>query len=189
MDHQIDRAGATNPCLVVKPLAAGDHDVVEIALRAKCRAFSLGLETIAFQHFTERNATHLIGESGDFHLLTGHPIARRASLKVALTSSGKGHSVGFAGWEFFTPRSLRLWWRVVRGEAELGLVLGKFPVELLCPFVKTLPDGKVISFRSSETRRSRMIFVVSDKTLGGGAAVHSALNGLVPEEVAGTFPL
>ena len=85
-----------NPCLVVKPLAAGDYDVVEIAFDAECRAFGLGLETVALQHFAERDVTYLIAESGDFHLLTGHPIARRASLKVALTSSGGGHSVGFA---------------------------------------------------------------------------------------------
>ena len=44
--------------------------------------------------------------------------------------------------EILIPRSLRLWWRVVRGEAELGLVLGKFRVELLCPFVKTLSEGQ-----------------------------------------------
>ena len=97
VDHQIDRACATNPCLVVKPPAAGDNDVVEIALCAKRRAFGLGLETIPFEHFTERNVAHLIGEFGDFHLLIGHPIARRASLKVALTSSGEGQSDGVAG--------------------------------------------------------------------------------------------
>jgi hypothetical protein len=34
-----------------------------------------------------------------------------------------------------------------------------------------------------------MIFVVSDKALGGGEAAEDAFNGLVIEEVAGTFPL
>ena len=92
VDHQIDRARATNPCLVVKPHTAGDNDVVEIALSAKRRAFAFGLETIAIQHVTERNVAHLIGEFGGCHLLIGHPTARRASLKVALTSSGEGQS-------------------------------------------------------------------------------------------------
>ena len=43
VDHQIDRARATNPCLVVKPHTAGDNDVVEIVLSAKRRAFAFGL--------------------------------------------------------------------------------------------------------------------------------------------------
>jgi hypothetical protein len=34
-----------------------------------------------------------------------------------------------------------------------------------------------------------MIFVVSDRTLGGGEADEDAFNGLVLEEVTGTFPL
>jgi hypothetical protein len=34
-----------------------------------------------------------------------------------------------------------------------------------------------------------MIFVVSDKVLGGGKAAEDASNWLVLEEVAGTFPL
>jgi hypothetical protein len=33
-----------------------------------------------------------------------------------------------------------------------------------------------------------MIFVVSDKIFGGGAAVECTFEGLVPQEVAGTFP-
>jgi hypothetical protein len=33
--------------------------------------------------------------------------------------------------EFFFPRSLRLRWRIVRGETELGLVLDEFHVKLL----------------------------------------------------------
>jgi hypothetical protein len=43
--------------------------------------------------------------------------------------------------------------------------------------------------RSSTIRRSSMIFVVSDKALGGGEAAEDAFDGLVLEEVAGTFPL
>jgi len=34
-----------------------------------------------------------------------------------------------------------------------------------------------------------MIFVVSDKIFGGGEDVECTFDGLVPEEVAGTFPL
>jgi hypothetical protein len=43
-----------------------------------------------------------------------------------------------------------------------------------------------MSIRSSPIRRSRMIFVVSDKILGAGEADKDACNGLVLEEVAGT---
>ena len=97
VDHQINRACATNPGLVVEPPAAGDNDVVVLVPRAERRAFGLGLETIPFQHFTERNVAHLVGEYGDFHPLIGHPIERRTSLKVALTSSGEGQSDNAAG--------------------------------------------------------------------------------------------
>ena len=48
----------------------------------------------------------------------------------------------------------------------------------------------VISFRSSAMRRSKTIFVVSDKSLGGGEAVVSGgLVGTVLEKVTGSFPL
>ena len=48
----------------------------------------------------------------------------------------------------------------------------------------------VISFRSSPMRRSKTIFVVSDKSLGGGEAVVSGRLGVtVLEKVTGTFPL
>ena len=47
-----------------------------------------------------------------------------------------------------------------------------------------------ISLRSSAMRRSKTIFVVSDKSLGGGEAVVSGgLVGTVLEKVTGTFPL
>ena len=47
-----------NPCLVVKPLAAGDYDVVVIALGAQRRAFSLGLgnHTVPALHGAECSA-------------------------------------------------------------------------------------------------------------------------------------
>jgi hypothetical protein len=50
-------------------------------------------------------------------------------------------------------------------------------------------DAVAISVRNSATRRSRMIFVVSDKIFGGGTAVECTFDGLVPEKVSGTFPL
>jgi hypothetical protein len=34
-----------------------------------------------------------------------------------------------------------------------------------------------------------MIFVVSERALGGGEAAEHAFNGLVPEEITGSFPL
>ena len=34
-----------------------------------------------------------------------------------------------------------------------------------------------------------MIFVVSDRALGGGEGAEHGFNGLVREEVSGTFPL
>jgi hypothetical protein len=43
---------------------------------------------------------------------------------------------------------------------------GEFRVELHCRFVKILPGNRCVSFRSSAMRRSRMIFVASDKFLG-----------------------
>jgi hypothetical protein len=47
-----------------------------------------------------------------------------------------------------------------------------------------------ISFRNSAMRRSKTIFVVSDKSLGGGEAVVSGRLGVtVLEKVTGTFPL
>ena len=46
-----------------------------------------------------------------------------------------------------------------------------------------------ISFRNSAMRRSKTIFVVSDKSLGGGEAVSGGLGVKVLEKVAGTFPL
>ena len=99
------------------------------------RAFGLGLETIPFQHFTERNVAHLVGEYGDFHPLIGHPIERRTSLKVALTSSGEGQSDNAAG----SPNSSSLeafsFAGGVRGEAELGLVPDEFRVKLFRPVV------------------------------------------------------
>ena len=46
-----------------------------------------------------------------------------------------------------------------------------------------------ISFRSSAMRRSRMIFVASDKSLGGGEAVVSGGLGVtVLEKATGTSP-
>jgi uncharacterized membrane protein YgcG len=97
VNHQINRACATNPGLVVEPPTAGDNDVVVLALCAERSAFGLGLEAIPLQHFPERNVARLVCEFGDFHLLIGHPMERRASLKVALTSSGEGQSDTVAG--------------------------------------------------------------------------------------------
>ena len=46
-----------------------------------------------------------------------------------------------------------------------------------------------ISFRNSAMRRSKTIFVVSDKSLGGGEAVVSGRLGVtVLEKVTGTSP-
>jgi hypothetical protein len=44
--------------------------------------------------------------------------------------------------DFFFPRSLRFWWRIVRRETELTLVLDEFGVKVLRSVVKTLPDGQ-----------------------------------------------
>ena len=50
-------------------------------------------------------------------------------------------------------------------------------------------EAAIISIRSLAIRRSRMIFVVSDRALEGGGAAEDAFNGLVLEEVVGSFPL
>jgi hypothetical protein len=50
-------------------------------------------------------------------------------------------------------------------------------------------EAVTISLRSSAIRRSRMIFVVSDRAFGGGEAAEDAFDGAVLEKVAGTFPL
>jgi hypothetical protein len=50
-------------------------------------------------------------------------------------------------------------------------------------------EAAAISIRSSAIRRSRMIFVVSERALGGGEAAEHAFNGLVLEKVSGTFAL
>ena len=68
-------------------------------------------------------------------------------------------------------------------------MLDEFRVKLFRTVVIAALGAVAISVRNSATRRSRMIFVVSDKILGGGEAVEGAFDGLVLEEVAGTFPL
>ena len=67
---------------------------------------------------------------------------------------------------------------------------GELIVEPYCSVVDALPAAAAISFRSSVMRRSRMIFVASDKSLGGGEAVVSGgLRVTVFKEVTGSLPL
>ena len=86
VDNQINRPASTYRGLAVEPPAAGDDDVVMLALRADRRAFGLGSKAVTLQHITKRNVADLVCELGDFHLLIGHPNECRASLNVLLTS-------------------------------------------------------------------------------------------------------
>ena len=102
-----------------------------LALRAERRAFGPDLKAVMLQHITERNAAHLVGKFRDFHLLIGHPMERRTSLKVALTSSGEGQSDSVAGSTHSSSLgafNFRRW--IVWGETEFGLVLDEFGVKL-----------------------------------------------------------
>jgi hypothetical protein len=97
MHDQVNCSAPTNIGFVVEPPAAGNNDVMLLGLRAERRAFGLGLKAVTLQDIAKRNVADLVGEFGDFHLLIGHPMERRASLKVALTSSGEGQSDKMAG--------------------------------------------------------------------------------------------
>jgi hypothetical protein len=92
VDNQINRAASTYPGFVVEPPAAGDDDVVMLALRSERHAFGLGSKAVTLQHITKRNVADLVCEPGDFHLLIGHPNEIRASLNVLPTSSGEGQT-------------------------------------------------------------------------------------------------
>ena len=190
VDNQSNRATATQSRFVIEPPAARDDNVVMLAPRAERRAFGPNLKAVMLQHLTKRNASNLVGKFRDFHLLIGHPRERRTSSNVLVTSSGEGQSdeavgswdssflgaLGFGGGSSgVNPRAA--WWAASS--------LWSWPA------LRGLPhfEAAIISIRSSAIRRSRMIFVVSDRALGGGGAAEDAFNGLVLEEVAGTFPL
>jgi len=86
-------------------------------------------------------------------------------------------------------RGLQLWWRIVRGETELGLVLGEFRVKLFRSVV-IAALGCYCDFRPQFGNAAfEDDFRCVRQDLGGGAAVEGTFDRPVSEEVAGTFPL
>ena len=84
-----------------------------------------------FEPLAKWNAAELSGEFRDFHLLMGHPSARRSSSNDLLTSSGEDQwETVVESWDSSFLGSLGFRWRIVRRESESRFMRTKLAIEL-----------------------------------------------------------